>query len=62
MFYQSPEKSENGLHSLKPIREVLPEKISTIANKRSNMAGNLLPWDGDDWEMSSEISEEEYEV
>ena len=29
---------------------------------RSNMAGNLLPWDGDDWEMSSEILEEEYEV
>ena len=26
------------------------------------MVGNLLPWDGDDWEMSSEILEDEYQV
>ena len=34
----------------------------TIYISRSNLAGNLLPWDGDDWEMSSEIGENEYQV
>merc|ERR1719458_2375751 len=29
---------------------------------RSNMAGNLLPWNGNDWEMSSEIEPNEYQV
>ena len=29
---------------------------------RSNMVGNLLPWDGNNWEMSREISEDEYQV
>ena len=26
------------------------------------MKGSLLPWNGDDWEMSSEIEKNEYEV
>ena len=34
----------------------------TINIFRSNLAGNLLPWDGDDWKMSSEIGEDEYQV
>ena len=34
----------------------------TINISRSNLAGNLLPWDGSDWEMSSEIGENEYQV
>ena len=29
---------------------------------RSNMVGNILPWDGNNWEMSREISEDEYQV
>ena len=29
---------------------------------RSNLVGNLLPWDGSDWMMSDEIDQSEYQV
>ena len=38
------------------------ETNASINISRSNIAGNLLPWDGNDWERSSEILEEEYKV
>ena len=36
--------------------------LSIVLFCRSNMVGNLLPWDGNNWEMSSEILEDEYQV
>ena len=29
---------------------------------RSNIVGDLLPWDGNDWEMTSEVEQDEYQV
>ena len=41
---------------------VIWKEMFQLTFSRSNIVGNLLPCDGNDWEMSSEIEENEYQV